>query len=201
MEGQNEGLDIGGRLRTLLELRGESLTRFAERSGVPYRTLQNHVAGKIKPSAEQLARFADAGIDLNFLLTGKRFRFKSAIPDNTDYPEEAYYMFSDPEITKAIEEKAREIVEEFLKSSFIVGQAVSFQDLLDQYGNYIRHLAGALLKAQSIFADAKKHGMSVEGVAQTIMAISLERLAEEVRVRVEPPGKSVGRRAARKPKG
>jgi transcriptional regulator with XRE-family HTH domain len=74
MQAQSADNIIGGRLRRLLRMRGQSIREFSEIAGIPYRTLQDYLAGKAKPGAEQLARVAAAGLDVNFLLTGKTLK-------------------------------------------------------------------------------------------------------------------------------
>lgn len=58
-------------MRSSIEGRGLSLASFSRLSGVPYRSVQDYVAGKSRPGFEQLAKFAVAGIDIGFILTGK----------------------------------------------------------------------------------------------------------------------------------
>lgn len=60
----------GERLRESIDGRGWSLADFSRLSGVPYRSLQDYVAGKSKPGFEQLMKFACAGIDVSYVLTG-----------------------------------------------------------------------------------------------------------------------------------
>ena len=62
---------VGGRLRRFLTFAGLSIRDFSKRTGVPYRTLQNYLAGNRLPDAEHLGRLAGAGIDINWLLTGE----------------------------------------------------------------------------------------------------------------------------------
>lgn len=62
---------LSNRLRHYVAWQGVSLTTFAATTGIPYRSLQDYVAGKRLPSGEQLIRLHEAGIDLNWLLTGK----------------------------------------------------------------------------------------------------------------------------------
>lgn len=60
----------GERLRSSIEGRGETLAAFSRRCGVPYRSVQDYVGGKSRPGFEQLAKFAEAGLDVTYILTG-----------------------------------------------------------------------------------------------------------------------------------
>ncbi|WP_156839891.1 helix-turn-helix domain-containing protein [Novosphingobium aquimarinum] len=61
----------GERLRASIEGRGLSLAAFSRQCGVPYRSLQDYVSGKSRPGFEQLMKFSNAGLDVDFILTGK----------------------------------------------------------------------------------------------------------------------------------
>lgn len=74
---------VSDRLRLFIELRGQSIREFADETGVPYRTLQDYVAGKRRPGADHLIRMASVGIDINWLLTGDvRHAFEALFPDD-----------------------------------------------------------------------------------------------------------------------
>lgn len=59
------------RLRFAIALRGLSIRDFSDLAQIPYRTMQDYLAGISKPGADQLAKLSAAGIDLNWLLTGR----------------------------------------------------------------------------------------------------------------------------------
>jgi hypothetical protein len=59
---------IGARLRQFLMWHNLSIRAFSDRSGVPYRTLQDYLTNKRKPGAEHLASMGRGGVDLNWLL-------------------------------------------------------------------------------------------------------------------------------------
>ena len=56
---------LSRRLKWLTALRSENAKRFAEETGIPYRTLQDYIAEKSKPGADHLARIAEYGCDIN----------------------------------------------------------------------------------------------------------------------------------------
>lgn len=56
------------RLARAIERMHLSTKDFAERSGIPLRTLQNYIAGDREPGASALAKIASAGVDINWLL-------------------------------------------------------------------------------------------------------------------------------------
>lgn len=62
---------MGRRLRLFIEGRGQTIRDFERESGVPYKTLQQYLAGRRYPGGDHLAKMAEIGVDLNWLLTGK----------------------------------------------------------------------------------------------------------------------------------
>ncbi len=63
---------IGARLRYAIKTRGESFRAFSERTGIPYRSLQQYLGEERLPGADVLIRMAvRGGIDLHFLLLGE----------------------------------------------------------------------------------------------------------------------------------
>jgi len=70
MQDEYTAIRVGKRLRSMIEGQGETLASFSRRCGVPYRSIQDYVAGKSRPGFEQLVKFASAGLDIGFILTG-----------------------------------------------------------------------------------------------------------------------------------
>lgn len=63
------------RLRLELSARGVLIVEFARQTGLPYRTIQNHLVGTRSPGMPHLLAYARAGIDLNWLVTGHPARY------------------------------------------------------------------------------------------------------------------------------
>lgn len=59
------------RLRIFLELRGRSVPEFADETGIPASTLHHHLTGRSVPGGGHLIRMAAAGLDVDWLLTGR----------------------------------------------------------------------------------------------------------------------------------
>lgn len=100
----------GERLRASIEGRGWTLAAFSRASGVPYRSIQDYVSGKSKPGFDQLAKFAERGLDLAYILTGKSINNEeSPLPDSMSYGDFSFgrrpYRDSDQEeIMKKVED-------------------------------------------------------------------------------------------------
>ena len=76
---------LPARLRASIERSGLSIREFSGLAGLPYRTLQNYLAGDRLPGAEALAQIAGAGVDLNWLVTGQAVQppeYTSEAPDH-----------------------------------------------------------------------------------------------------------------------
>lgn len=59
---------VSYRLRLFIAFTGQSIRQFSVETGIPYRTLQDYLAGKRLPGAEHLARMNESGVDLNWLI-------------------------------------------------------------------------------------------------------------------------------------
>jgi phage repressor protein C with HTH and peptisase S24 domain len=60
------------KLKILIDLLGLSLKDFSRKTGIPYPTLQDYLAGKIKPGADNLEKISMVfHVNLNWLLTGE----------------------------------------------------------------------------------------------------------------------------------
>jgi DNA-binding XRE family transcriptional regulator len=62
---------LAERLRTAREDRNLTQAVWAEKIGVPYRTLQDNERGHSTPGSAVLIAYANQGVDMNWLLTGK----------------------------------------------------------------------------------------------------------------------------------
>ncbi len=72
---------IGGRLRAAIAARRESLREFSDRTGIPYRSLQQYLRDERAPGAEALGRIAaHSGIDLHYLLLGEGAPYRASSP-------------------------------------------------------------------------------------------------------------------------
>jgi len=63
---------LSERLRYAILHTGVSMKEFGVRTGIPYRTLQNYLSGDRLPGAEALQSMSKNGLDVNWLLTGRR---------------------------------------------------------------------------------------------------------------------------------
>ena len=63
---------IGARLLRAIRVLGyKKRTAFAAAVGIPYRTLQDQIAGKCEPGAESLVKLYNARVNVVWLLTGE----------------------------------------------------------------------------------------------------------------------------------
>lgn len=67
------------RLKILINILGLNLKDFSRKTGIPYPTLQDYLAGKIKPGSDNLEKISMVfHVNLNWLLTGKGEVFEKA---------------------------------------------------------------------------------------------------------------------------
>lgn len=65
-------MNISKRLNQLVELNQLTIKDFAERCGIPYRSMYNYVRGEREPNLEALSRISQTfNVDLNWLISGE----------------------------------------------------------------------------------------------------------------------------------
>lgn len=68
----NPAISLGTRLRTVIEEKYDTLRSFSEKSGIPYRTVQQYLHGERMPGAEICLRIcAELSVNAHWLLTGE----------------------------------------------------------------------------------------------------------------------------------
>lgn len=80
-------MSMNERLRAAIDASGMKVSEFAETTGIPYRTLQQYLAGDRQPGADGLAKIcAHSSVDVNWLLTGSgsMYRGMSAAAEVAD---------------------------------------------------------------------------------------------------------------------
>jgi transcriptional regulator with XRE-family HTH domain len=183
MQAKSVEYTIGTRLRRLLRLRRQSIREFSEATGIPYRTLQDYLAGKAKPGAEQLGRVALAGLDVNFLLTGKARRVGYRIKDTAPADDEAYYLLADMEVVEAIDRKAKDTISELLKEHLKAGNDLTFDMLLETYVQLFSSLADVFSRTDPPIEAARRAGMSVAQLIDSILDASAHIVAARLLTR------------------
>lgn len=63
-------MSLGLRLRLFISVNGLTVREFSQKFDIPYRSVHEYLSDKRKPSAEQLLKMAENGIDINWLLSG-----------------------------------------------------------------------------------------------------------------------------------
>lgn len=116
------------RLRTAIERSGRTLREFSAQSGVPYRTLQNYLAGDRKPGAEALEQFCDAGLDINWLLTGRPLHI---VDYDGDHPGVIFNVIMKEELEQGLDEITQRLHETGVYE-FIIKKAVENTDKLNR---------------------------------------------------------------------
>ena len=74
---------ISERLRQVCEAKNWKITDFAEQAGIAYRTMQGYIGGEREPNAEGMSGIAKAGVNLNWLVSGKGEMFQAVMQKNT----------------------------------------------------------------------------------------------------------------------
>jgi hypothetical protein len=131
------------RLRAIIERRADTIRAFADELKIPYPTLQNYLLRSRPPHAEHLAKLALAGIDLNWLLTGRQ----SQVPilaaagirelRGWEPTEEEALLYADSGLLNMLWQKALELADEFHLRHLDRGEKpLALIDLLTVAGHY-----------------------------------------------------------------
>lgn len=67
---------ISERLKQVCEVKNWKIKDFSEQTGIAYRTLQGYIGGEREPNAEGMTGIAKAGVNLNWLVSGKGEMFQ-----------------------------------------------------------------------------------------------------------------------------
>ncbi|MBN6060440.1 helix-turn-helix domain-containing protein [Aggregatibacter actinomycetemcomitans] len=109
-------MSINNRVCLIIEQFGGSITKFSERSGINYRSVQNYMRGDREPNSEAYLKFAQLGININWLLTGEGEMFigGNLIESTLTQQEQSLiedYRESNDQGKEAIEKTARALSE------------------------------------------------------------------------------------------
>ncbi len=82
-------MSVNIRLRQFLDAEGLKITQAAEKSGIPYRSLQNYLSGERDPSVEALTAInTRLGVSIDWLLTGDGRMHRGTGEPATETPRE-----------------------------------------------------------------------------------------------------------------
>ena len=103
-------MSINSRVCLIIEQFGGSITKFSERSGINYRSVQNYMRGDREPNSEAYLKFAQLGININWILTGEGEMFISTTESTLSRQEQKLledYRESNEQGKEAIEKTAK----------------------------------------------------------------------------------------------
>jgi len=91
-------MGIGRRIRAAIEAQGLTLKQAAEKSGIPYSSLQNWAGGHRDPRPDALIGLgSQLGISIDWLLTGEGEMLRRNATAHPDQDERAEYDMPPPE--------------------------------------------------------------------------------------------------------
>ena len=118
---------IGQKIRQLAADNELSLRELAERSGIPYRSMQNYVSDKQQPGADALTKLrACVDVDLNWLLSGDDPSSRSTEAEDAEHCE------IDPELMDDVLESLRIHLPQHFASPTSAVAVRSFSDAYNQ---------------------------------------------------------------------
>lgn len=158
---------VGERLRAVIGARGETLKSFSDRSGVPYRSLQEYVAGKNKPGFEQIQKIAAAGIDIGFLLTGiysgNIFRTLSSGADG------ANILASDSEFAALVYDGLLDSIDDVNEKIVAAGgRPLSARKVMEYLSYGLPMALSVVTGMEAALTDLRRKGVSAKVVASIV---------------------------------
>lgn len=169
-------MDLASRLKRYLTFSGKTLRDFEKETGIPYRSLQSYVSGKSKPGADQLVLMVAAGIDVNWLLTGK---FPSnplhGLLRSQDGEDNRDLIAADATMAAAILYRINQITDEFIKYYISKsGKAPSFERILSSHEKHLEIVVKMAAQTMGPIAEGRRHRMGEE----TLLSIMTENMIE-----------------------
>lgn len=110
-------MGIGRRIRAAVEAQGLTLKQAAERSGIPYSSLQNWAGGHRDPRPDALINLgSQLGISIDWLLTGEGEMLRQNAAQHGPQEERGEYAMPSAErellaVYRALDEEGRQAVE------------------------------------------------------------------------------------------
>lgn len=175
-------MSLGTRLRQFIKLNGMTVRQFEKATEIPYRSIHEYLSDKRKPGAEHLAKMIDAGVDIEWLLTGKeKHGINFLFSDIEHLGPIGGFVIADIELRKKIFFYAVNIVDEvysnepeFTKSSGLIGAIISVWWLM-------KNLADTLNKNEEQIVRMREAGISVHDVLSVALDDAKPRLIDYLR--------------------
>lgn len=157
---------IGERLRRHIAFKGMTISDFAREIEIPYRTLQDYLSGKRKPSADQLIRMINSGIDVNWLLTGEFVDQFAGLVRGGD--EDENFLFADQDLMEKIGKKCIAIIDQYQKDQAERGDPQSFSTLFELYQKSIMMTFTVAGKISDNLVALKKAGVDNDTILDVV---------------------------------
>jgi transcriptional regulator with XRE-family HTH domain len=175
---------VGERMRRLISARGQSMKAFSDQSGIPYRSLQDYVAGKNRPGFEQLQKMAAVGVDVSFLLTG--IHGASLLRMYSQHSKQAVLLSSDREVAELVIDgavKAAQEVNNFRELSGV--QPMNVQETLDTIHYSLDLAAKVSSEMDDQLCDLRRRGVSASAVTRIILESVSSALQKRVKMTMD----------------
>lgn len=170
-------------MRRLLAARGEPLTAFAERTGIPYSSLQNTLRGDRRPNSDQLAKIAMAGIDVNYLLTGEPLASVFPFGGLRTTTEAGPLLLADADILRAVHEEAMREIEALLSASIGGGSPLTAAQVISAYTLFRDDVFAVFEAAADVILEARREKRPIGQVLQSLVIAA--RTARDRQMRPE----------------
>ncbi len=159
---------VAERLRGIIQARGESLKSFSDKSGIPYRSLQEYVGGKNKPGFEQLQKMASVGVDVGFLLTG--LQRGASLKHFTNGFERPNFLVSDEEFSGIVYDGLLAAIDR-LNGKILAeaGRPMTAKEVTAYLSQALAMALRVTDEMQKNLIDLRAHGVSAQVAASIIL--------------------------------
>lgn len=163
---KTDDLRIGERLRRHIAFRGISISDFAKELEIPYRTLQDYLSGKRKPSADQLTRMVNSGIDVNWLLTGDFVNQFAGLARGRS--EKENFLFANQDLLEKLGKRCISIIDQFQQDRQESGESPKFSTLFDLYQRAVMMTFDVAGKISDNLVALKKAGVDNDTILDVV---------------------------------
>ena len=160
---EDQGKAIGRRLRLFIEMRGQSIPVFAEEKKIPSRTLNHYIAGRRTPGTDNLLRLAAAGLDVDWLLTG---RLQVGAPSLlAELDESESVVAADRRLLELLEREACKAADAYMERRRARGgEALTTHETLLVFNYYIQRTIQMAVTMRPMFAVSRLREIGINTV-------------------------------------
>lgn len=163
-------MSLGTRLRQFINLNGMTVRELERQSGIPYRSLHEYLSDKRKPGADHLVKLIDAGVDIEWLLTGVLRPGFNVILDGIEGINEIKGELSgDIELRTALIRYSVAIIDEIMEENPGAKSVMGFQGIVSSVWSLFSFFMSLAEDHKDHFLKAREVGYPLDKVVAMLL--------------------------------